>query len=62
MAEIRYRTPIDLDVTVTFDDFAELGRLIEQANEKRHTDWHEIENVTITLNRSTRPPRTLTPR
>jgi hypothetical protein len=57
MAEIHYRTPIDPDVTVTFDEFAELGRLIEQANDKRHADWHEIENVTITLNRSTRRPQ-----
>jgi hypothetical protein len=51
MAEIRYRTPIDPDHTVTFDEFAELGRIIEQG-----PDWHEIENITITLNRSARSP------
>jgi hypothetical protein len=56
MAEIHYRTPIDPDVTVTFDEFAELGRIIERCGIERHADWHEIENITITLNRSTRPP------
>jgi hypothetical protein len=54
MAEIRYRTPIDPDVTVTFNEFAELGRIIEQCGIERHTDCDEIENITITLNRSTR--------
>ena len=57
MAEIHYRTPIDPDGTIMFGDFAELGRLIDQANAKRHADWHDIETVTITLNRSTRPPQ-----
>jgi len=57
MAEIHYRTPIDPDVTVTFDKFADLERIIERANIERHTNWHEIENVTITLNRSTQRPR-----
>jgi hypothetical protein len=57
MAEIHYRTPIDPNVTVTFDRFADLGRIIERANIERHTNWHEIENVTITLNRSTRQPQ-----
>jgi hypothetical protein len=52
MAEIRYRTPIDPDVTVTFDEFAELGRIVERGP----PDFHEIENITITLNRSTRKP------
>jgi len=53
MAEIRYRTPIDPDVIVTFDEFAELGRIVGQG-----PDFHEIENITITLNRSARKPAT----
>ena len=57
MAEIHYRTPIDPGVTVTFDDFAELGRIVERCGIERHTDCHEIENITITLNQSTRRPR-----
>jgi len=44
-------------VTVTFDEFAELGRIIERCGIERHADWHEIENITITLNRSTRLPQ-----
>jgi hypothetical protein len=57
MAEIRYRTPIDPDATVTFDEFVELGHIIEQCGIKRRADWHEIESITITLNQSTRKPK-----
>ena len=56
MAEIRYRTPIDPDVAVTFDEFAELGRIIERCGIERHADADEIESITITLNRSPRGP------
>jgi hypothetical protein len=57
MAEIHYRTPVDPDVIVMFDDFAELGRIIKQCSIERHADPDEIETITITLNRSTRLPQ-----
>ena len=54
MAEVRFRTPVDPDVTVTFDEFAELRSILEQCLSKACADWDEIETITITLNRSLR--------
>ena len=53
MAEIRYRPGADCsDIIEAFDEFVELGRIIELG-----PDWHDIENITITLNRSARTPQ-----
>jgi hypothetical protein len=50
MAEIGYRDGRKTDI-VTFEEISELERIVESG-----PDWHEIENIVITLNRSARLP------
>jgi hypothetical protein len=52
MAEITYRTDRETDV-VTFEEIADLHNIIEFG-----PDWHEIDQVVITLNRPVLRPAT----
>ena len=51
MAEITYRTERPMDV-VCFEEIEDLDEIIE-----RGPDWHEIDQIVITLNRPALEPK-----